>query len=487
MTDRAPVITTAPTTPTPLTSASEVTLFRDCQRKWAWTYVAGLRGPQSSAQALGDDVDEGQLQPYLKTGRPFDYTRESGYIAAAGLAYLPPPMTAGLEVQKHFNLPSASSVAGKPAPFGYQGYLDLWLPQRGIAEISVPCTSNGITIPIVADFKTTSDLKWAKTEGQLAKNVQAQLYATWAMYETGARVVDLVWIYFQTRGPKRTKRTHLRVLAPDVAEQFQAIDRDAQSLMALKTAAGVKPGATLDPMNEYALSLSPNPDMCESYGGCAFRHKCNLSPGQIADSMAAKAAANSKKEIVTMNTASLFANLTKKRAETAPAAPAAATPAPTAASAPSPAPSVMGCSDRDVPAPPPNAVPAFVVNPPESALPPVASTTPPATSAPTTEKATRKRTSKKDATEPDAFAAAASEGATGDEGDTITVTWAEERYSPVQYQSFGVGPFTLTGKVRAGETRGDALRRLSNELFAFAVEERANKSASFLRALGADK
>ena len=87
-------------------SASQITLYRDCPRKWGWKYLAFLSEPQSDAGKLGDAVDSGQLQPYLRAGTPFDYTRpdQAGYIAASGLQHLPKPGTPGLEVQKWFQV-----------------------------------------------------------------------------------------------------------------------------------------------------------------------------------------------------------------------------------------------------------------------------------------------------------------------------------------------------------------------------------------------
>ncbi len=69
-------------------------------------------------------------------------------------------------------------------------------------------------------------------------------------------------------------------------------------------------------------------------------------------------------------------------------------------------------------------------------------------------------------------------------GESFEVSWAEERFCPVAYQSFGVGPFKASGTVQEGETLGEAMRRVSAILYAFATEERANKAEAFKRALG---
>lgn len=201
----------------------------------------------------------------MKDGRPLDFARESGHIAAAGLAFLPEPQSCGLEVQKHFEMPSPTWVDGEHIGFGYQGYLDLWLPTGGMPNIGLPFD------PVVCDFKTTGNWKYAKTPEQLATDVQAQLYATWAMYTTKSEVVDLVWIYFATKGPRKAKRVHLRVHSDHVAEQFSAINDTAIEMY------GVRQSCS-DP-----LELPPTLSMCAAYGGCPYQANCNLSPSQKAD------------------------------------------------------------------------------------------------------------------------------------------------------------------------------------------------------------
>ncbi len=249
-----------------LLSATQINSWRDCQRLWGWKYIARLQTPQSPAALLGDEVDSGQLQPYLRDGRPFDFTKDSGYIAASILAYLPPSQHPGLEVQRKFVMASPSF---ETTPFGYQGFVDLWLPKGGM-----PGIDDG---PVVSDFKTTSDFKWAKTEKTLATDVQANLYAMNALLETGERKVNLVWLYMRTRGARAAKRVHLRVDADHVAEQFGRIDETGQTIFKTRKA------SVDEDAEKYVLALEPNAETCDKYGGCPFRDRCNLTPKQRLD------------------------------------------------------------------------------------------------------------------------------------------------------------------------------------------------------------
>ena len=321
-----------------LISASQINTFRSCERAWGFGYIEGIRTPQHPAAALGTEVDDEQLQPFLRDGKTFDYARPSGsgYIAAALLGYLPPTLAeapgSGLQVQKHFLMPGIDPVTHAPAGWGFQGYMDLWLPSSHEvpgAPNRLYGASGGFSIgpdqrrqgvPFVGDFKTTGDLKWAKGEDSLSVDPQAMIYAMAAMYETGSRVVDLAWMYAQTKGAKKSKRTFIRVTADHVVEQFSQINQTAQRLYQLRKDA------------PNPLTLEPSPAHCGAYGGCPFRDRCNLSPLQLLSAAETNTTTNALAFLAqgepSMNTptTNLLAALAARKAGTA-AAPALLTPA----------------------------------------------------------------------------------------------------------------------------------------------------------------
>ena len=67
-----------------LVSPSQIKTFRACTRKWALEKLAGLRGPETESQKLGKEVDDNNLQPYLRDGKPIDRSTRAGKIAASG-------------------------------------------------------------------------------------------------------------------------------------------------------------------------------------------------------------------------------------------------------------------------------------------------------------------------------------------------------------------------------------------------------------------
>lgn len=259
-----------------LVSATQISNYDDCKRKWVWRSIAKIESEQHPSAKLGTEVHE-QLELYLREGRTFDYSRDSGYIAASGLAFLPAPLTPGLELERHFDdLPSPS---WRTHAFGYQGYLDMYHRESRV----MPGLPEGVVgIPLVSDFKTTSNLRYAKSESRLATDVQAIIYATWALRETRADAVDLAWIYMQTRNARKAVRRHLRVLAPHVIDQFKRIDERAVGMHELKAAL-----ASVDPA-KAAFEVEPNIDMCDEYGGCPYRANCNLAPSVFVDADVAR-------------------------------------------------------------------------------------------------------------------------------------------------------------------------------------------------------
>lgn len=53
----------------------------------------------------------------------------------------------------------------------------------------------------------------------------------------------------------------------------------------------------------------------------------------------------------------------------------------------------------------------------------------------------------------------------------FSVTWGPEKFSPIQYHMVTLGPFTIEGIPREGETVAQAMRRVYRELDQFARDE----------------
>lgn len=351
-----------------LLSATDVSAWGECKRKWGFRYIDGIKPPKHPGALLGTEVQDEQLDPYLMSGREFDFSKgKSAEIANALRSLMPAPMAPGLRLRRKF-------VVNSPrGGFGYQGEFDVWGEHASV----VPGLERS-PWKLLGDFKTTRNLKYAKTDETLLTDVQAMLYSMVSIVEDNVDELDLVWWTSRTVKPWRAVRSHLHVRAPHVVAQFQRIDEIGAEIVSTRR------------FVNKAEELPPNPRMCEAYGGCPYRHKCNLSP-------AAYAAAVNVEAIVNAGTNDFLAAL-RKGAPPAPAAQPAPAPthpailvavnpfaAPHQVAQPAPTP-IM--SDRDVPAPtaippqflapvaapPPGSVMGAAtppaINPPEAALPP---------------------------------------------------------------------------------------------------------------------
>jgi PD-(D/E)XK nuclease superfamily protein len=335
-------------------SASQVQTFVNCQRAWAWKYVEGVEEPSSPAAEKGKQV-HAVLEQYL-TGGQIDFTTEIGYIAASGLQHLPQPGTwvdvedrkvwvpaPGLLVEQEFHFVG-------PSGHSYLGYKDLE------------------TDDDVYDHKTTSDLRWQKTEEELRIDIQATLYAVDHFRKhPDKNEVKLHWVYYQTKNAKKSAVTRLRVQQDETWQRFLEIEKIADQMAVAAT--------------KQPLELPPSINHCSAYGGCPHQGRCNLSPF---DRMRSHVEQNK-----------LLASLSLKKANGAAAVPppaALAAPPPVAAPAAVPANQLLarmraaGAPAAMTPAaapPVPTEVPAATgpaINPPEYQPPPIAP--PPATPPP---------------------------------------------------------------------------------------------------------
>jgi hypothetical protein len=239
----------------PIFSASQISTYMDCQRKWAWDRIGHRPRPQNKSAALGTRCHT-QLEQYLAHGRPLQETLpdgkpdETAAIVRVALDVLPAPQSPGLEVEKSFAFRSPRTG------FSYRGFIDLRYP----GPEPEWCT--------VTDHKSTSNLSYAKTPGDLLYDPQAILYAVDSMAYYRVPNVHLMWSYMQTKGAKRHLPVYQDMTQPHVGEAFEAIEETAGEMKKVLDTVGP----------DDILSLEPNPDECYKYGPCPYTGLCNLGP-----------------------------------------------------------------------------------------------------------------------------------------------------------------------------------------------------------------
>lgn len=277
-------------------SPSQVSVFSDCQRKWGWQYLNGLRPPQAASAQVGERVHK-ILEDWLQHGVAPDPEEtlllgekvyHPGKIAESGLHLLPTP-------GPHLTIEQAFKHG-------------IWTGRIDLAYMA--------DVPVISDHKTSTDPKaWGKSEEDLRSDVQALVYASAALAATGAQEVDLIWNYFQTRPPFKPRQSKVRLNVLEVAEAMEPWEALGQEVETFRAKKG----------QITALDMSPNPHACQKFGGCAFKNNCNLSPEEqikgflvqpqtMAEKMAAMKAGKANGQ--TVNAATINAQ------QSAPAAPA---------------------------------------------------------------------------------------------------------------------------------------------------------------------
>lgn len=183
-----------------------------------------------SRDGKAPDLDEVFVTSDGKKHRP-------GRIAAAGLRYLP-KHSLEHQVEQRIDI-----------DFGWAkfvGYIDLLYGYR------------------VYDHKTTSDFKWMKNSDELRNDIQSAIYAAHVLSYSG--YVDLKWTYFRTKGASTAKQVSIRYTNEDLNKTLERI-----KLLSLEIYDHYK-------NKPEVLSLEPNVNQCDAYGGCPYRDKCDLSP-----------------------------------------------------------------------------------------------------------------------------------------------------------------------------------------------------------------
>ncbi len=330
-------------------SPSQVdTFLSTCRRKWAWRKIARVDTPSGDSALLGTEMHT-QLENHLQgKGLDFTHPKGAGYIAAAGIHLIPDPSLEGktdeeiVELAHSVDIEGAFRFTSPDTGFVWNGRKDVEVADSriipGLLEEMIEAgeqLTDG-PVPAVIDHKSCGSLRWMKTREDLVWDVQANVYAHELMTRRRVLIADLVWVYYQTKGAKAARRTHLRITASQAAHKFRLIEGVGREMASYLDAARAFAAEVEGPpdLRAFVQSMPANPSACRSYGGCPYESVCQLT---YQESVKASMSESS------------FLDSLKKRAE----AEDAGTP-----------PAVMGMSDKDVPAP--SGLPAWLLAPPSS-------------------------------------------------------------------------------------------------------------------------
>ena len=223
-------------------SASQMKTATLCARKWWFERISDLPpAPPSKSMLLGSAIHKEVEQWIKREEQPVD-------LRAKALARCyPKPLLSALLSEVEVNL------QGLSVPL--LGYIDL-VDLRGLHE----------TLEVV-DFKTLSNWKWAKTQLELASDLQMIPYAFWA---------------FRHYEPKSVSVTHLQVHTSTsvVGSATAKLTRDMVTQTWTDTLVPLS-----DRMAGWAQKDTPNDvpatlSACSAFGGCPYLSVCNRGAPQ---------------------------------------------------------------------------------------------------------------------------------------------------------------------------------------------------------------
>ncbi len=304
-----------------MASASQITTFRRCPRRWWFRSVGKLEEPTRPSAQLGTDV-HAVIERYTRDGVT-PGGDEAGAIASAALHHLP--------------LPGTVPADRVEAAFCLRGSADLPLARPIIGKIDridLPTPlSPGVYMPgRVVDYKTLSDFRYMRTAEDLQQDVQAIVYGTVsAEYFAGRKlpalrlgdslfhgyVVQPGWLRHV-----RFQHLYLRTTKPYKSDTCQTVLTPDGLLAGLRGIA-----SSLDAMAEVSRIALPgevagNLEACGYYGGCPRRDLCAHLAG--AGSIFGRAAAAAMPSTsITGDTMTTPSNPFLRPAPAAPAPPAA--------------------------------------------------------------------------------------------------------------------------------------------------------------------
>lgn len=302
-------------------SVTQVRLWDNCQRAWAFVYVEGTRPPSSPWQDRGKNI-HAELEAYARTGKIIGTYAERAVLDGV----IPRPS----ELPSQAYLPEHKIEFQIRSGVNFLGFVDVIDMRADIAEI--------------VDHKTLSDFRYCKTEEQLAVDTQLLTYAKLFAPEQ----VSVAHIYHLTRGKPRTKKISTVVQADRIDAAWRTTLARIEEMEVLRS--------TPDLIVDQVEATGAKTGHCSAYGGCPFRDRCGLPKVRFG-----KMAEGKENPLIAK-----LKSLGIKNASTEPAPAAAPAPSPSATQAAPPVPAPV-----QAPAPPvlaPDAAPRDTVPPAEEAV-----------------------------------------------------------------------------------------------------------------------
>jgi len=214
-------------------TASQISDFRRCKKRWYHKQVDKVKEPEKPGAELGTSVHS-FIEHALSSGQlPEGFPENVKAIALSGQRFWPAPGTE-MEIEHEFILRDP----------------DVPLPMYGFIDIR--------TKEEVVDHKTTSDIaKWGKGAEQWQHDPQGVIYPA-ANLSLGGKPKFRI-IYYQTKG-RKADEVVVDMTPGQIRFGLQQIGRDVKEM--------------LDLAQRPLAEVPHNTEACSDYGGCYMRPLC---------------------------------------------------------------------------------------------------------------------------------------------------------------------------------------------------------------------
>lgn len=261
-------------------SASQISTFRLCARKWYFSRIMGLEEPESKALEDGKRYAQ-ECEVFMKTGSTAGMSACTRPVAALhGASTFPKAAHRNTLVEYPIGLDTRPQ--GEQTPGVHVTLLEVdGLPGVGFMDV---CDIKEDR-PVAWDFKSTKAKRWIKTTDELAKDTQmAGVYAPAIVKLHQARY---------GKDPQLVGVAHVALLKPPeqpeavvVGPKWLTLDEVAEQWRGVETSVRAMKDVALLPTPDR---VTPSWSACSAFGGCPHRDRCQalkqVSPSQGSNTM----------------------------------------------------------------------------------------------------------------------------------------------------------------------------------------------------------
>lgn len=248
-----------------LVSPSQVETWDQCNRKWVFAYIFGLKTPPGEGQVAGTEL-HAECEHTSNTGGEVRDTKWKAVVQKAlaeGLILIGD----NIKNEQWIEIPT---YPDGPTMRGKYDAVDFTLSVRtGYVGLLREGVMGDVLTRLVNDYKSTKNFRWNKTPAELAKNIQLSTYglAILRAYPDDTHIA-LRHTYLRTEGAAAATKSEVVVPRARILSNWAKTKTDIRNMQQLVRDL---------PREESAItSVEPTLTHCSAFRGCPYRSMCGL-------------------------------------------------------------------------------------------------------------------------------------------------------------------------------------------------------------------